>query len=251
MTLPPEANASGVDERTALVATSRVFFTSGYLQDIRAVADIAHKHGAYLLVDDYQGTGQIPLNVVALDIDVLVTGSLKWLMGGPGLAFLYVKKELLPSLHPSSVGWFGHQNQLQFDPLSFVEKSSAGRFEMGTPALAALYAAKVALEMIMEVGVERIQAHNAFLVNYLVERARSVGLRVRVPEVPEQRSAIVLFEVENPATAEEKLQAQNFVRDARAGSLRVAPHFFNLTDEMDRFVETLSRTQRGYKHFSY
>jgi len=109
----PELFEAAVDDRTAIVATSRVCYTSGYIQDIRAVADIAHKHGACMLVDDYQGTGQIPMNVVAQDVDILVTGALKWLMGGPGLAFVYIREGLLPTLQPTIAGWFGHRDQFE------------------------------------------------------------------------------------------------------------------------------------------
>src|SRR5579864_2915158 len=122
---PPELFEDMVDEKTALVATSRVFFTSGYIQDARAVADIAHKHGAYLLIDDYQGTGQIPLDVVAQDIDILVTGTLKWLMGGPGLALVYIREGLIPALQPTIAGWFGHQEQLQFKTREFAFRPDA------------------------------------------------------------------------------------------------------------------------------
>src|SRR5947209_19692704 len=103
--IPPELFESAIDDRTALVATSRVCFTSGYIQDIRKIADIAHKCGAYILVDDYQATGQIPINVDAQDIDILVTGSLKWLMGGPGLAFVYIREGLIHQLEPTIEGW--------------------------------------------------------------------------------------------------------------------------------------------------
>src|SRR3989440_4039513 len=116
---PPELFEEAVDSRTALVATSRVFFTSGYIQDVRSVADIAHKHGAYVLIDDYQGTGQIPIDVVAQDIDFLVTGTLKWLMGGPGLALVYIREGLLSQLEPTIAGWFGHREQFQFKTREF------------------------------------------------------------------------------------------------------------------------------------
>src|SRR5689334_394209 len=118
--VPPDLFASAVDDETALVATSRVCYTSGYIQDIRAIADTAHKHGAYILVDDYQGTGQLPLNVNVLDIDILVTGTLKWLLGGPGLAFVYIREGLLPSLEPTIAGWFGHREQFSFESQKLV-----------------------------------------------------------------------------------------------------------------------------------
>src|SRR3989440_5515357 len=146
--VPPELFAQKIDEQTALIATSRVFFTSGYIQNIREVADIAHKNGAYLLVDDYQGTGQIPLNVVAQDIDILVTGTLKWLMGGPGLALVFIREGLLPSLQPTIAGWFGHRDQFQFKTREFEFRLDAARVEMGTPAMAAIYAANGGLDIV-------------------------------------------------------------------------------------------------------
>ncbi len=136
VTLPAELFAAYVDERTGLVATSRVFFLSGYIQDVRRVAEIAHANGALLLVDDYQGTGQIPLDVKALDIDFLVTGTLKWLMGGPGLAFIYVREELIPRLRPTVTGWFGARDQFQFRTTEFEFREDAARLEAGTPAVA-------------------------------------------------------------------------------------------------------------------
>src|SRR6266550_4178794 len=130
--MPPDLFAAEVDNQTALVATSHVYYTSGYIQDIRSIADIAHKNGAYILVDDYQGTGQIPLNIVIQDIDILVTGSLKWLMGGPGLAFVYIREGLIPTLEPTIAGWFGHSDQFEFRVDELVFRSEATRLEMGT-----------------------------------------------------------------------------------------------------------------------
>ena len=126
ISVPPTLFEELVDSQTALVATSRVYYTSGYIQDIRAVADIAHKHGAYLLVDDYQGTGQIPLNVTTLDVDFVVTGTLKWLMGGPGLAFVYIREGLLPTIQPTITGWFGAKSSsIWLIPLIFVRMPHA------------------------------------------------------------------------------------------------------------------------------
>src|SRR2546421_6808184 len=142
---PPELFERQVDDKTALVATSRVFYTSGYIQDVGAVADIAHKNGAYILIDDYQGTGQIPIDVNAMDIDFLVTGTLKWLMGGPGLALVYIREGLIPQLRPTITGWFGHREQFQFKLREFEFRSDAARVEMGTPAVAAIYAASAGM----------------------------------------------------------------------------------------------------------
>lgn len=240
ITASPDAFAREVDDKTALVATSRVFFTSGYIQDVRAIADIAHKHGAYLLVDDYQGTGQIPLNVVDLDVDFLVTGTLKWLMGGPGLAFVYIREGLLPSLQPTVTGWFGDREQFQFKVREFEFRPEATRIEMGTPAMAAVYAANGGLEIVQEIGVERICERTRYLTNDLVARCRERGWTLRVPQQPECRSSIVMLEVEQPQTVVKELIARTIVTDSRPGLLRISPYFYNTVDENALIVDAIA-----------
>jgi kynureninase len=247
--VPPELFESEVDNRTALVATSRVCYTSGYIQDIRAVADIAHKNGAYILVDDYQGTGQIPLNVVAQDIDVLVTGTLKWLMGGPGLAFVYVREGLIPSLEPTIAGWFGHRDQFQFKVDEFEFRPDATRVEMGTPATAAVYAANGGLDIVLEVSVESICERTRYLTNDLIARAREHGWKVRSPQEPERRTSIVMLELEQPQDIVEGLINRNIITDWRPGLLRISPYFYNTIEEnavvIDAIAEILERRQKN------
>ncbi len=229
-----------IDNKTALVATSRVFYTSGYIQDIRAIADIAHKQGAYILVDDYQGTGQIPLNVNALDIDFLVTGTLKWLMGGPGLAFVYIREGLLPSLQPTVTGWFGHREQFQFKTQEFEFRPEATRVEMGTPAVAAIYAANGGLSIVQEIGVGRICERTRYLTNDLIARCREHGWTVRGPREPEQRTSIVMLELEQPQEVVKALVAQNVITDSRPGLLRISPYFYNTIEENAIAVEAIA-----------
>lgn len=229
--IAPELFEQKVDNKTALVATSRVFYTSGYIQDIRTVADIAHKNGAYILVDDYQGTGQIPLNVVAQDIDFLVTGTLKWLMGGPGLAFVYIREGLLPSLRPTIAGWFGHRDQFAFKTREFEFRPDAMRIELGTPAMAAIYAANGGLDIVLEISVESICERTRYLTNDLIARAREHGWNVRAPQEPEQRSSIVMLEIEQPEQVVKELIDRTIVTDARPGLLRVSPYFYNTIEE--------------------
>jgi kynureninase len=227
----PDLFDAVVDSKTALVATSRVFFTSGYIQDIRAVADIAHRNGAYLLVDDYQGTGQIPLNVVTQDIDVLVTGSLKWLMGGPGVAVVYISEGLIPALEPTIAGWFGHREQFQFDVQAFDYRADATRIEMGTPAMAAIYAANGGLDIVQEVSVESICERTRFLTNDLIAQAREHGWTVRAPQEPELRSSIVMLELEQPQDIVKELATRGIIVDSRPGLLRISPYFYNTIEE--------------------
>jgi len=238
--VPPELFETKIDEKTALIATSRVFFTSGYIQDIRSVADIAHKHGAYLLVDDYQGTGQIPLNVVAQDIDILVTGTLKWLLGGPGLALVYIREGLIPLLQPSITGWFGHAEQFQFKTREFTFRPDAARIELGTPAMAPIYSANGGLDIVKEISVERICERTRYLTNDLIARAREHGWTVHAPSEPERRSSIVMLELERPEEIVKGLVARNIITDHRPGLLRISPYFYNTIEENAIVIDAIS-----------
>ncbi|MGB8347549.1 MAG: aminotransferase class V-fold PLP-dependent enzyme [Ktedonobacteraceae bacterium] len=237
---PPELFASKVDDKTALVATSRVFYTSGYIQDVRAVADIAHKNGAFMLVDDYQGTGQIPINVNAMDIDFLVTGTLKWLMGGPGLAFVYIREGLIPQLQPTISGWFAHKDQFQFKTTEFEFRPDAARVELGTPSVPTIYAANGGMEIVLEISVERICERTRYLTNDLVAQAHERGWKVRAPREPERRSSIVMIEVEHPDKIVEALIARDIITDYRPGLLRVSPYFYNTIEENSLVIEAIA-----------
>ncbi len=247
ITLPAEAFERVVDERTALVATSRVFYTSGYIQDIRAIADIAHKQGAYVLVDDYQGTGQIPLNVNALDIDFLVTGTLKWLMGGPGLAFVYIREGLLPLLQPTIAGWFGHRDQFQFNIQEFEFRPEATRVEMGTPSVPSVYAANGGLDIIQEISVESICERTRYLTNDLIARVREHGWPVHVPQEPECRSSIVMLELEDPKHIVEELITRNIIVDHRPGLVRISPYFYNTIEENAIVIDAIAEIVEARK----
>jgi len=238
--IPPELFESVVDDRTALVATSRVYFTSGYIQDIRKIADIAHKNGAYILVDDYQGTGQIPLNVDAMDIDFLVTGTLKWLMGGPGLALVYIREGLIPQLQPTITGWFGHRDQFQFKTREFEFRAGAARIEMGTPAVPAVYAANGGLDIVQEISVEQICERTRYLTNDLIARAREHGWAVRAPQEPEQRSSIVMMQIERPEEVVKALVDRNIITDSRPGLLRISPYFYNTIEENAIVIDAIA-----------
>lgn len=237
---PPDLFEARVDDKSAVVATSRVFYTSGYIQDVRAVADIAHKHGAYLLIDDYQGTGQIPLDVVAMDIDFLVTGTLKWLMGGPGLALVYIREGLIPQMQPTITGWFGHKEQFKFNTRQFEFRETAARVELGTPAVPTIYSANGGLDIIKEISVETICERTRYLTNDLIARAREKGWKVRAPNEPERRSSIVMLEFERPEEIVKALVARNIVTDSRPGLLRVSPYFYNTIEENAIIIDAIT-----------
>ncbi|MGZ3679743.1 MAG: aminotransferase class V-fold PLP-dependent enzyme [Ktedonobacterales bacterium] len=244
MTLPVERFARHIDARTGLVATSRVFYLSGYIQDVRTLAETAHEAGALLLVDDYQGTGQIPLDVKAAGIDFLVTGSLKWLMGGPGIAFIYVRDEFIPRLHPTVTGWWGARDQFQFRTTEFEFREDAMRLEAGTPAMAAVYAASAALDIVLEIGVERIRERTRFLADDLVRRVQEHGWQIRSPLDGARRSSIVMLAFERPEELVHGLSERGIVVDSRPGLLRISPSFYNTVEENAATVAALDELLR-------
>jgi selenocysteine lyase/cysteine desulfurase len=243
-TIDPARWAAAVDERTAVLATSHVFFTTGAIQDIAKLSRIAHDHGALFVVDAYQSAGQVPIDVKAAGADLLITGPLKWLLGGPGLAYLYVRNELIPRLMPRIAGWFGAREQFRFDIGAFEFREDARRFELGTPALPTVHAALGGHEIIEQVGLDVIRERNRHLTERLIRHARSAGMVVRCAEPAEARSAIVMIAHEDPAGAVDDLAKRDIIVDWRPGYVRVSPHFYNTDEEVDRVVDALARRNR-------
>ncbi len=231
--------ADAVDERTLLVATSHVFFATGYVQDVQAIADVAHGVGALCLIDGYQGAGQVPLDLATSRVDFYTAGSLKWLLGGPGLAYLYVRQTLIDGLHPRITSWFATEGQFDFDPRGFRWRADARRFEMGTPALPTVHTALGGQEIVDEVGIEAIVARNRALTERLVEGCRARGLEVRVAE-PGRRSAIVMVRDPDPGGAVRRLAGRGIIVDHRPGFVRISPHFYNTMDEVEDCVDALA-----------
>src|SRR5216117_55872 len=245
VTVPVDAIARAVDDRTALVATSHVYFTSGAIQDIRAVADLAHARGALCLVDAYQSVGQVPVDVRTAGVDFLTAGGLKWLLGGTGIVFLYVRAELAGRLEPTTAGWFGHRQQFAFDPHALEFHDDARRFELGTPALAAIYAQLGGLDYIDEIGVPAIRRVTAALTEDLVARAGEYGFRPKVAPRAEDRSAIVMLPAADPAAGVRHLAAGGIIADARPGHVRLSPFFYNVQDDHVSALERLA-THTGH-----
>ncbi len=239
ITVPTDQLLAAIDERTGLVATSRVFYLSGYIQDIAAVTRRAHEEGALVLIDDYQGTGQIPLDVKALDIDFLVTGTLKWLMGGPGLAFIYVREDLIPRLRPSVTGWWGSRDMFEFRTGVFEYRDDAQRLEAGTPAVAPIFAANASLDIVLEIGVERIRERTRWLADDLVRRIQQRGWTLLSPADGAVRSSIVMLGMERPDELVDGLKQRGIIVDSRPGRLRISPHFYNTVEENELVIAAL------------
>jgi len=231
ISVPLEAIARAVDDRTALVVTSHVYFTTGAIQDIARVAEVAHQHGALCLIDAYQSVGQIPVDVQQTGVDALVAGGLKWLLGGPGVVFLYVRQAVARGLEPRISGWFGQREQFTFDPRALTFHDGAQRFEMGTPSLAAIYAQLGGLEYIEEIGIPTIRQTTAALTEDLIATLRAAGFKPKVAAEPDRRSAIVMIPMPDPAVAVRHLAAGGIIADSRPGHVRFSPFFYNVQDD--------------------
>ena len=238
--VPLELYERAIDERTALVATSHVFFTSGHIQDAGAISEIAHKRGALALIDGYQAAGQIPVDVAALDVDFYASGGLKWLLGGTGIAFMYARAELLPSLSPQAAGWFSHREQFRFDPNVLELHDDARRLESGTPALMPVYAQLGGLELLEEIGIGAVRQETSALTEDLVALARERGLKPKVAATPAERSGIVMLPSDDPARDVRRLAVAGIITDARPGHVRVSPYFYNVSDDYRALLEHLS-----------
>lgn len=239
----PQKFADAVDERTLMIATSHVFFTTGHIQDLSALSSVAHGAGALCLIDGYQGAGQMPVDLPSTGVDFYTSGPLKWLCGGPGLAYLYVREPLNAELEPRITSWFASKDQFHFNPGAFRYHDDARRFELGTPALPTVHTALGGHDTVMAFGMSQVRERNRMLTERLIEACRARGLRLRMSPDPETRSAILLIEDEDPATVVRGLAEQSVIVDHRPGVVRVSPHFYNTEDEIDAFVEAFGQVR--------
>jgi kynureninase len=237
MTIPPEAFAERIDSRTALVATTHLFYTTGYLQDVRTIADAAHAKGALCLIDGYQTCGCVPIDVHAMDCDAFVGGCLKWLSGGPGNAFLYVRPDLLPRVRPQGTGWFATRDPFSFTLQELTFSDDARRMETGTWAMASHYAGLAGLELILEVGVAAIQERLRDLTDRILERCDKAGVKTFTPRERSRRCGIVTLESEHPEDVEARLQEEGVIVDWRPGRVRLSPHWCVTEEELERGMD--------------
>lgn len=237
--IDPEQFAEAVDDRTLFLATSHVFFATGFEQNLRALADIARESGAYSLIDGYQGAGQTDLSLPETGVDFYTTGPLKWLLGGPGLSYLYVRDALVEELEPRLTSWFATKRQFDFDLEGFEYRDDARRFELGTPALPTVHTALGGQEIIDEIGLPEILRRNRELTDHLIDAAEGAGMSLTLAD-PDHRTFILMIQHDGPSGAVKHLAQQGIIVDYRPGHVRVSPHFYNTTEELDRCIEVLA-----------
>jgi kynureninase len=240
LTVPVEAYRDAIDEDTALVLVNRVLYRTSALLDVKEICRLAREAGAWTVVDDFHGAGIVPVDVHDLGCDFYTTGVLKWLCGGPGLAFLYVRRDLLPGLEPLVTGWWSTREPFSFDLQHLDYHPTARRMEHGTHPAPIAYLAQGGLDLISEVGPERIRAHQQDLIDYLIERADHAGLPVRSPRDRDRRGGMVNIGVGTEARKVcYALLERDVCTDFRGDGIRVSPHFFNVEEDIDRLFEAL------------
>lgn len=234
-----------IDERTAFVNVSHVLFKSAYVHDIAAIAERSRAVGAVTAVDGYQAVGVIPVDVKALGVDVYVGGCKKWLCGGPGAAFLWVRPGLRRRLEPRLTGWVAHARPFDFAP-QLDRRDDAWRFLNGTPDIPALYAASAGLELVNQVGVAAIRAKSERQTARLLALADARGIRCTTPRDPARRGGTVALDVEHGYEVSRGLKALDVLCDYRPGAgVRLSPHFYTRDDELDAAVESVVEILSG------
>jgi kynureninase len=235
-----------IDERTILVPLSVVLFRSAFIQDARAVIEKAHRVGAHVILDVYQAAGTVPLAIEAMGADFAVGGSVKWLCGGPGAGYLYVRPDLAETLEPGLSGWAAHARPFDFELGASVYAAPPERFQSGTPNVPAMYAARPGYEIVAEIGVEAIRAKSLRLTRRLMELAREAGFRLNTPDTDAERGGAVIIDVPNGAEVTHELIRREILVDYRPGAgIRMAPHFYNSEEEIDHAIATLTAIAAG------
>lgn len=237
MTLPTELMLDAIDEETQLVSVSHVAFRSSYVQDLAAITKRAHEVGAMVVVDLYQSAGILPVDVRGLDVDFATGGSVKWLCGGPGAGYLYVRRDLWPSLKPAAIGWMAHRAPFRFEGGAVDYADDAFRFLNGTPNVPAMYSAKTGYEIIGKIGVEPIRAKSLRQTQRLMDLADEAGLPVRTCREPGRRGGVVIVDVPDGAAVTKELARREVLVDHRPlAGIRIAPHFYTSDEELDHTI---------------
>lgn len=233
-----------IDERTALVSACHGWYVNGLLQDVKGIAARARAVGALSFVDAYQTIGAVPVNVRELGVDFLASGALKFLMGVPGIAFLYVRPEIVESLRPTATGWFGRVDPFAFDAQTLDWSPDASRFDAGTPPVLNAYIARAGMEMIDEVTPAKIRAWHEVLARRLIDGGRARGLTLHGTDDVRHKTATTAFVVNDSHAVEAAMRARGVLPSARGPVIRLAPHFYNTLDDVDRALDTLADVVR-------
>ena len=243
---------AAIDETTLLVPISLVLFRSSYIVDARAIIERAHRVGAHVILDVFQAAGTIPVDVRSLGADFAVGGVLKWLCGGPGVAYLYVREDLRAKLSPTLTGWIAHQRPFDFETGPIHARADSFRYLNGTPHIPALYACQPGLDILNQLSIHAIRAKSVRMTTRLLEGAKARGWPVNTPENPAERAGTVSIDCPHAAEVCRELLAREILVDYRPkAGVRFSPHFYNREEECDfalEQVDEILRTRAWQKH---
>lgn len=237
--IPVTAYEALIDRDTLIAPLTHVCFKNGFRADVSTLTGMAHNAGALVMLDDYQDCGTRPVDVKAMNLDFYVAGTLKYLLGPPGLAFLYVRKELIPSLAPTVTGWFGQANPFAYDPQRFELSPTARRFETGSPSVPNVYGAIRGFQMLEEIGMEEIAAHVKDLVQALLKRTRELGILAKTPA--DTVGPLVVLQSRDSGLLLKALAQSDIVASNRFDGLRISFHVYNTLDDVERVVDVLKK----------
>ena len=239
-TIPTETFVAAIDQRSALVVIGHVLFPSSYVQDVKAIIERAHDVGAMVVLDVYQSAGVMPIDLVELEADFAVGGSAKWLCGGLGAGWLYVRKELQPSLEPRLVAWPGDRSPFDVHTQNAASQDGMWRFVSGTPNVPALYTARAGYRIIREVGVAAIRDKSLRMTGKLIEIGDRLGIPLLTNRDPNRRGGTVAFAVEGAQRVADRLTEQHVIVEAVPEvGISVGPHFYNNDEDLARFEKAL------------
>ncbi|HEY0406560.1 MAG TPA: aminotransferase class V-fold PLP-dependent enzyme [Pyrinomonadaceae bacterium] len=248
-TVSLEKMLAAIDEETLLVPISHVLFKSGFLQDARAITERAHEVGARVVLDTYQSAGTVPFSVKELNVDFATGGSVKWLCGGPGAGYLYVRPDLQQQLEPKTTGWMAHEAPFAFEGGAIRYASGIQRFLHGSPSIPALYAARSGYRIINDIGLRSIRAKSMRQTQRLIELAEEAGFRVTSPQDPNARGGTITVAAEQAAAMTRELIRREFIVDYRPGAgVRISPHFYTTDEELELIIREMKtiRDTRAY-----
>jgi len=240
-----DALLDAIDERTVLVPLSYVLFKSAYIQKAAAVIEKAHRVGARVILDVYQAAGTVPLEMAKLEADYAVGGSVKWLCGGPGAGYLYVRPDVAKEVEPGIVGWAAHAHPFEFATGRIEYSEAPERFQSGTPNVPSLYSARAGYEIVGDIGVRAIREKSLRLTRRLMDLAKAAGFRINTPEADEERGGSVIIDVPDGQIVAEELIRREVIVDYRPGAgIRMAPHFYNTAQEIEHAMDVLASIVR-------
>src|SRR5258708_5444920 len=238
--VPTERLLEAIDDETLLVPISHVVFRSSYIKDVKAIVEKAHRVGAHVVLDAFQSLGNVPVDVQALNVDFATGGVLKWLCGGPGTAYLYVRPDLAKKLEPGLTGWFAHADPFAFEIGSIHYSEPPYKFMHGTSNVPGYYTALPGLKIIRQAGVERIREKSKKMTARLIDLADQRGWRVNAPRDAEQRGGTVAIDMPNAREVCQGLLRRDVLVDFRPkAGVRFSPHFYNTMEEIDRAIHTV------------